>query len=763
MKSSYDREKKQSKLERLAGEKQDEGDFKRKRVLSAVEKEEENEIAWLEHKLGGKRKKQSEGDDLDFLLDDLDRFQPGEDEESTNLSDSDASAVYSEDELQGSDEYDDEDEEEEDVEEAMADDFEQKAPIEAVAHAEQPKASAPPSGMYVPPALRAAKAKERDAEKEIEQQKLHRYVNRQLNRLAEGNLDTIIGELDSLYRTFARRDVSTTITRLVLDTIAARTHLTETIVVLYAALITAMHRIVGVEFGAYFLQECITRMLHVYVPLIKTPLDETEEVAAKNRECVNLMLLLCHLFNLKLISSTILYDLVRLFLNRGFRELLPGINGPKVITEADIELILRIVQSSGADLRRDDSTSFKAIAELTSEVLAQAPKEGNTVANSSRARFMLEALVNVRKNHKQNQSATMESTQRMTKFLSTLERRRSVRTQAALQVGLKDLQDAEKKGRWWLVGAAWTGHEETSDSAAPTTKATQESNTDLSWLPDDTKEETACDFVALGRSHGMNTDARRAIFSTLLNSVDYKDAVQSLMQLKLNEVQRREVIRVLLHCGVQEQQYNPFYTLVGQQLAEELPAMRVTLQYVLWDYFREIGETHVGGEKITAHAQDDDEMDTVDDEVRQRKLLYFARAYGWWFGRGSLSLSALKSVDFTSLHARGIHFLQQLFLQTFLSCLSKSPILTAKSRQHFAASPSQQEKETIEKLVVRGTVGNPTLAQGFLFFFKAHLGRAKLAELVGDDAVVFVRLKWAISIATETASVGVQAAGDAAL
>ena len=38
------------------------------------------------------------------------------------------------------------------------------------------------------------------------------------------------------------------------------------------------------------------------------------------------------------------------------------------------------------------------------------------------------------------------------------------------------------------------------------------------------------------------------VFSTLMSSLDYMDAAHNLMQLKLNDVQRREVIRVLVHC-----------------------------------------------------------------------------------------------------------------------------------------------------------------------------------------------------------------------
>jgi len=53
----------------------------------------------------------------------------------------------------------------------------------------------------------------------------------------------------------------------------------------------------------------------------------------------------------------------------------------------------------------------------------------------------------------------------------------------------------------------------------------------------------------------MNTEARRMVFSALMSSLDYQDAAHHVMQLKLNDVQRREVIRVLLHCLANERTF----------------------------------------------------------------------------------------------------------------------------------------------------------------------------------------------------------------
>ena len=704
--------------------------------ISELERQEEDEIAWLEHQLYGKKgPSHKEGDDVDDLLDDLNRFYPGMYEASEGEADEDdlegseaSEDQSSDDDLREWEEHgldDDSQEESLDVQEDA------KSDVKEVPVSQEDTTKDMPLSKYVPPALRG---KASDATS-LEQQKLRRHINGQLNRLAEGNLDTIVSELDGLYQTYSRGDVTAYITEQCLDTITAQMNLSESIIVLYAALLTAMHRIVGAEFAAHVLQVSISRFMSTYGRLLQA------DSHASTRECVNIVTLLCHLFNVKMFSDVILYDMVRLFLGQSFVHMVPGVAGEKPITEMDIELLLRVVQSSGQQLRHADAESLSAIVELTQQCMQGAP----VVAESSRARFMLEALIHLKQKGKhlgRDVSATAESVQRLSKYISSLERKRTLRAHSALQVGLQDLQDATRHGRWWLVGAAWTGKErEPASVPVSEPEATDSPGHDLSHL---------------ARAQGMNTEARRMVFSALMSSLDYQDAAHHVMQLKLNDVQRREVIRVLLHCLANERTFNPYYVLVGQQLADDHVGMRVTMQYVLWDYFRELGEKHVGGHKVVREDEEGEEYDVHVGE-RLRKLLHLARAYGYWIARGALTLLVLKTVDFTALHEAGTLFLQHLLLHTFLMSQTRLPMLTPRARQNLLRAPSQVDRERIEQLLVRGTVGQPRLAQGLFVFCHMHLQRETLATLLGDVAIVR-RLEWTVNVARDTLSVGAASA-----
>jgi nucleolar MIF4G domain-containing protein 1 len=125
--------------------------------------------------------------------------------------------------------------------------------------------------------------------------------------------------------------------------------------------------------------------------------------------------------------------------------------------------------------------------------------------------------------------------------------------QDPLRVGLDDLRSAETRGKWWLVGAAWSGD--------PLLERQGSSKRALTTQDDDAVENA---LLKLAKKQGMNTDIRRSIFVVLMSSdvrpawdrfaclltwaQDYVDACERLTQLNLTEVQQREVVRVLVNC-----------------------------------------------------------------------------------------------------------------------------------------------------------------------------------------------------------------------
>ncbi|KDN38929.1 hypothetical protein K437DRAFT_228310 [Tilletiaria anomala UBC 951] len=636
---------------------------------------------------------------------------------------------------------------------------------------------AAPQGRYIPPALRkameasAAQANAgADSLDDPATAGLRRQLKGLLNRMGEGNLETILTQLEGIYRFNSRAIVSETLTRLILDTITASTNLADTFVVLYAALIASLHKVIGVEFAAGFVQTLVDELLLNYDAAGRA-LDPYDDPQSK--KALNLTSLLCELYNLQVVACPLVYDLIRHFAGAHTNSNKRAAGG---ITELSVELLLKIVKICGAQLRHDDPTSLRDIVDLIQQSATgtanklSAPSTAEQ-SMSSRSRFMLERLADLKnakgsasKSAAANNSAATESLNRMKKFLAGLGKKRTLRAHDLLRVTLRDLLDAERKGKWWLVGAAWTGHgDQEKDQATGVTAARPLSGSSVTAVVKERGDSEATEtertrqkLLGYARTHGMSTETRRSIFLVIMTSEDFVDAAQKLLELRLNEVQRRDIIRVLLQCLDMDEVYNPYYALIGWRLATDSHSTRFTMQYALWDFLRSIGESGVAG-RSRAEAAAEHGADEDGEDVSERKLAHVARAYAWWIAKEALSLNILKTVDFTSLKPKGTLFLQLLLVNVFLSTQSAAPSLVTFVKSKDANSqPGAGDRKSLETCLLKGTAGNPDLARGLLYFLRKDLGKRDVKRILGKSAAkaASLRLTWALEVAEEILEVG---------
>lgn len=99
------------------------------------------------------------------------------------------------------------------------------------------------------------------------------------------------------------------------------------------------------------------------------------------------------------------------------------------------------------------------------------------------------------------------------KYLSSLNRSRaSGAAPDPLRVGLGELRDP-KRGKWWLVGAAWAGDPLAEHQAG------LEQQGSLGGGGKGGKEAAGdAELARLARSQGMNTDVRKGVFNVLMSS-----------------------------------------------------------------------------------------------------------------------------------------------------------------------------------------------------------------------------------------------------
>ncbi|KAJ3536451.1 hypothetical protein NM688_g6834 [Phlebia brevispora] len=743
-----------------------------------VETEEDAYIAYLEKKLGwskgGKRTKQYgnglDEDGLDDLLQDLDALEgslftggqavlqdtssksrrseeegeiteddededgeDGEDEEervelddgedededeglSDSLSDEGVELSDDEDQMDKNDEDATSDDEDSVVSPADGEEewtgFSDNAPDEDAPVTEETAEKPIPSIRYVPPHLRHHEAENGPASEE--QLKLTRQLKGLLNRMSEQNIATIVDSIEEIYRKHRRHDVTSTLTTLIVDGICAHSLLLDSYVVLHAAFVSSLHKLVGVEFAAYFVQNVVTSYERYFAALQEPVSSDATEEDNRGKECSNLIVLLSELYNFQVISCVLVYDMIRGLLDGD-------------LTELKVELLLKIVRNSGQQLRTDDPLALKDIVQM---VVSKVPAQQN--AMSSRTRFMVETLTNLKNNKVKKDAgaaAGNSAVDRMKKFLSGLGKKRHVRAHEPLRVTLDDLHSAESKGKWWLVGAAWSG-----DPLVEHQEDAQESQKKT--------ENTENVLLKLARMQGMNTDIRRSVFVVLMSSEDYVDACERLSQLKLTEIQQREIIRVILHCCGNEKSYNPYYAFVGQQLCRTSHSYKVTLQFSLWDFLRDLGETNVGGAEVLKHLNEDSVGFDL-DKISNARLRNVGRAYAWWLAKDACTLAILKPVDFTVLKPQTHTFFLELFAHLLIDTQLSTPLLSSDPKSY----PTTRNRGPLEEVFIKATRVQ-ALALGLIYFLGEYFRKTKEDE--GTDF-----LNWAAKVAIDTLRTGV--------
>lgn len=78
-----------------------------------------------------------------------------------------------------------------------------------------------------------------------------------------------------------------------------------------------------------------------------------------------------------------------------------------------------------------------------------------------------------------------------------------------LNISLDDLLNVQMRGKWWVVGSAWTGNIDDIGAAAAADKMHQSTKTEQKFSEQ---------LLELARKQRMNTDERRNIFCILMSA-----------------------------------------------------------------------------------------------------------------------------------------------------------------------------------------------------------------------------------------------------
>lgn len=370
--------------------------------------------------------------------------------------------------------------------------------------------------------------------------RLKKQLKGLLNRLAESNMHIIANQVDELYMCNSRNDMNTILSELIMQALISPILTPDRLICEHMMLITILHANVGTEVGAHFLL--------TFVKKFDEMLNAPHTVEDKRLD--NLILLLSHLYNFKVYSHQLLYQILNKLSSK--------------FEEKEIELILLILKTAGFPLRKDDPLALKELI-LNLQKIASNIKSDNT-----RVKFMLDVLMAIKNNNvskiPQYDPSHTEHLKKLMK--SFIHKSKSV---VKLNISLEDLLKADEKGKWWIVGCAWSGNTNLEEG-----KKISEGN----------KEMFNKNILELARKQRMNTDIRRNIFCILMTAEDYLDAYEKLSRLDLKNQQEREIIYVLMDCCLQEKKFNPYYAILAERFCVYDRKYQLTIQYMMWDKFK---------------------------------------------------------------------------------------------------------------------------------------------------------------------------------
>lgn len=626
----------------------------------------DNDIEYYAKKLGlkeGKKGKLSNEDDgLDDLLDGLDFVdQPGSgDEESEGFTASDDF------------DSDDFDSDGSDDESSRKKENPFVAPTQAASESEG-EAEEKPS-KYIPPALRRKMALE-NLTVSAETLALQKSLKSAINKLSETNIGAIANDINGLFLNNPRQEVNENLVNILLTSVIQQERLLDTFAYLHSALVVALYRSQGADFGAYFVQTLIEKY------------DAFKKEGSKNKEILNVISLLSSVYAFHLVSSKLLYDLIK--------ELIAN------LSEETAEHLLKIIRTSGNQMRSDDPTSLK-------EIVLEVTKKANSLPKDQvtpRMQFLLETITSLKNNKlKNNNDATNQLSLRLKKFLGTYS---SSKLTDSLQVSLDDIRNVHTRGKWWLVGSAWKGNEEKSQGDVVNKE-----------VMNDFLDTAEPNWLELAKAQRMNTDIRRAVFISIMSANDYVDAMTKLDKLSLKRAQEREIPRILIHCAVVEPAWNPYYGVLASKLCDN-HSYRKTFQFMLWDLIKGFDGVGDDEEEMDVFSGFDDD---AEDDEKLKKILNLGRLFGYLFAEGSLALHLLRTVNFVTASNDTKLFLEVL-LVTFVDNIGKKSQVSAVGMGIGSKKSSHEQKFDDRVLIERilKAKEQPALLRGIQWFIGKRL------------------------------------------
>lgn len=199
--------------------------------------------------------------------------------------------------------------------------------------------------------------------------------------------------------------------------------------------------------------------------------------------------------------------------------------------------------------------------------------------------------------------------------------------------------------------------------------------------------------------------------------------------------------------STKEKTYNPYYALVGLRLCEQSHSYRITAQFSLWDFLRELGEDDVGGSELLKSQSRDANL--AEQTIPKERIRNTAKLYAWWIAHGASNLLILKPLNFLQLKKQTRSFLDTLLYEVFVASQVKTPIISpAQLSAVWRQKP--RDREALEKVALQ-VLKHAQLTKGLLLYLPG-MEKRKLHKAPQPDEAGFVQ--WATTVMRDALETG---------
>ncbi|KIY48282.1 MIF4G-domain-containing protein, partial [Fistulina hepatica ATCC 64428] len=221
-------------------------------------------------------------------------------------------------------------------------------------------------------------------------------------------------------------------------------------------------------------------------------------------------------------------------------------------TDDSIEIAVGFTREVGAYLAENSPKANATVFERFRAVL----NEGKI---SHRVQYMIEVLMQVRKDKYKDNPILPEGldlVEEDEQITHQVQLEEELQVQEGLNIFKFDPDFLDNEDKYKAIKAEIL--DEDSDEESGSEESSSDDENEVAEEKEGIEDQTGTSL----------TNLRRVIYLTIMNALNYEEAVHKLLKVQLNEGQEIELVKMIIECCSQERSYSTFYGLVGERFCK---------------------------------------------------------------------------------------------------------------------------------------------------------------------------------------------------